>query len=542
MQEALGHLDRISHELEGHALYRWIGASHLKDSRRHYDCFVPLFGFVMSFPFYNERYLAYGAEEAGHEEGAPLKHAINAHVQEDRTHARLFLADFRKLGLDELWGTRRASSLMWALWVSPLLDPGRAVESQRIQELVGDEAETPAYRYLHLEQLEKDGNLLFSATTRKAVQVMEQTGITPVYFGMHHLERESGHVGGSESEQVTFSAEQTQRALRLVERKHALSVKMNDFMHQFVQKAEEAGGPGPLLSRERTERLRSVREQLAAYRAGHLPAPAWSPRPAHVTEQGELVAAWERHHADFMGHPFAELLRNAQGPEAAFALRCAALLFAPRISALHAFYLQDCRVEEPTTGPGAQTVDFLRRTFSTEAELFFHDWEVLGMDARIPWKPAELLEFWFFDKVYGRPEMEALHEFRRETLRVPNDPLLKYWALLSIHFMSRAFFGHLRALTERFAANNPVSEPLVYLEGTHHLLYGRMASDWRAPTCPTSLAHLPVTEEQRRAVSRMMEAFATYGRRQFDNLARALTTDRERFSFLRESQDASTFV
>jgi hypothetical protein len=276
-----------------------------------------------------------------------------------------------------------------------------------------------------------------------------------------------------------------------------------------------------------------VRERLAAYQAGQLPAPTWSPRPDLFTQQGDLIAAWHRHHADFVGHPFGERLREARGEEAAFALRCAALLFAPRISALHAFYLQDCRVEQPA--PGTQTVDFLSRTFSTEAELFFHDWDVLEMDARLPWKPAELLEFWFFDKVYGRPEMEALHEFRRETLRVPNDPLLKYWALMCVHFMSRAFFGHLRALTERFAAEHPERPPLVYLEGTHHLLYGQVAPDWKEPACPTSLAHLPATQEQRRAVLRMMETFATYGRRQFDALERALGTDRERFSFLRDA-------
>jgi hypothetical protein len=532
MQEALGHLDALSRELEGHALYRWIGDSHLRDTRRHYDCFIPLLGFVMSFPFYNERYLAFRKNEKESEQDAKLKDTINGHVQEDRTHARLFLADFRRLELDELWGTRRASSLMWALWLSPMLDPGRAVESQRIQEIVGHEAAEPAYRYLHVEQLEKDGHLLFSATTNQALQVRQQTGITPVYFGMHHLERESGHVGTPESEQVTFSAEQRERALRLVERKHALSVEMNDFMHRFVQTAEGAGGPGPLLTRERSERMRLVREQLEAYQAGRLPAPTWNPRPDTFTEQGDLIAAWHRHHADFVGHPISAMMREAQGKEALFMLRCAALLFAPRISALHTFYLQDCRVQEPATGPGTPTVDFLRRTFSTEAELFLHDWEVLGMDARIPWTPAELLEWWFFDKVYGRPEMEALHEFRRETLRAPNDPLLKYWALLSVHFMSRAFFGNLRMLTERFVADHPTSPPLIYLEGTHHLLYGQQAPDWREPTCPTSLAHLPATYAQRRAVLRMMDAFATYGRQQFDNLARAVSTDREHFAFL----------
>ncbi len=64
---------------------------------------------------------------------------------------------------------------------------------------------TTAYRYPHVEQLETDDHLLFSATTEAAERVEKQTGVTPVYFGLHHLDLETGHVGGSESEQVAFS-------------------------------------------------------------------------------------------------------------------------------------------------------------------------------------------------------------------------------------------------------------------------------------------------------------------------------------------------
>jgi hypothetical protein len=43
---------------------------------------------------------------------------------------------------------------------------------------------------------------------------------------------------------------------------------------------------------------------------------------------------------------------------------------------------------------------------------------------------------------------------------------------------------------------------------------------------------MPITVEQRDHILRMMDVFAVNGRKMFDNLAHALTTDREKFAFL----------
>ena len=147
--------------------------------------------------------------------------------------------------------------------------------------------------------------------------------------------------------------------------------------------------------------------------------------------------------------------------------------------------------------------------------------------------PAELLEWIFFDPTYGRLEMEALHELRRQAMRV-DDPVVRYWALMAVHSMSRPFFAATAPATAAFAREHPDGPPLVYLGGVHHLHYDEAVADWLAPDHPTSLGHLPVTDERRCRALELMDVVARVGRRQFDNLAAALTTDRSRFGFLRD--------
>src|SRR5512140_3176932 len=232
-----------------------------------------------------------------------MRDAITAHAREDRPHAKFFLHDLRALDLARLWGIERPSTLLWTLWVSPLLDPAQEVSSNRIRTLVDPRAEWPPFRYLHIEQLERDGNLLFTASTRKGEEVEQQTSIAPVYFAMHHLERETGHIGGAEFDSVALSDEQAAHAREIVEHKHADSVAMNDVMLRFAQKAEPLDKPGLLLVAEQDERLERVRGHLA----GTIETPTWDlPSPTYA-EQSELIAAYYRHHAEFVNHPFAAL-------------------------------------------------------------------------------------------------------------------------------------------------------------------------------------------------------------------------------------------
>lgn len=543
MKDSLDLLTAVSAELEDDPLYEWIASSHHTDPRRHYDSFIPILGFILTFPYYNDRYLAYhdpssldGATGSGRpQEVQALRDVINEHVREDCTHARLFLHDLRLLDLASIWGLERPSTALWTLWVSPMLNPAQAVLRRRIQPLVGENDAWPPFRYLHIEQLEQDGHLLFSAAAHKSRAIVEATGAAPLYFGEFHLDREAGHVGGAEFTDVVLSPAQAAHAKEIITRKHAASVEMNRIMHRFAVQAQEVDHAGVLLVREQEARLARTRQRIAEHAGGALPAPSWHIRPQEDTGQRDLIAAWQRHHDEFVHHPFAELLRAADGPEAAFALRCAALLFAARICSLHPFYLFDCRPADDTA-PGGNVVRFLCRTFSTEAQIFFHDWQVLQMDERLPWDMAMLLEWIFFDPTYGQPEMEALHEFRRETMRIDDDPLIKYWALMAVHFMSRAFFGATGPVTEAFARENPDLPPLVYFSGVHHLHYDEAASNWISPPHPTSLAGLPITDQQRRRILDLMDTFARVGRRQFDHLARALTIDRDRFGFLLESK------
>lgn len=535
MHHAIRYLDDVSKTLDDHQLFVWMTASRHRDPRRHYDSFVPCLGFILAFPFYNERYLRY--DRADNDSHADLCAAINEQAEEDRTHSRLFLRDLRNLDLARVWGIERPSTILWSVFASPMLAPFREMLGERIRCIVNEKNEWPPFRYLQMEELEHFGNQVFTASTKKAYEIEKQTGKPSIYFGEYHLDRESGHVGGIEFENIQLSGEEAAHAHQIIDSMHAATATMVDFMYEFSAKVEDADSAGAVLVKEQTEKLERVEQRVEDYLDGQVPVPEWrrarSEGPRTDESQNDLVAAWERHHATFSDHPFTALFRKAEGAEAGFALRCGALLFAPRICGLYDFYTYDCVLDEPTVGPGAETVQFLARMLATQSQVFFYDWEVLEMDERIPWQAPELLEWIFLDPVYGRPDMEAIHEFRREALRINNDPLIKFWAMMSVGMMARAFFREASVLAQRFADENPEHPPLAYLSNMRHLLYEDASPNWLDPGHPTDLAELPVTPAQRDYILRMMDVFATHGRRQFDNLVRALTTDRDKFAFLR---------
>lgn len=550
MLQAMSHLDELSAKLDDHQLYRWITSSRHEDPRRHLDWAVSGLLFIMAFPYYNERYLRYAraleAEDETPDEAAVnsgLRRVINAQAQEDRTHSRLFLRDIKAMHLDEVWSINRPSTALWSLFSSPMMSPFREVLSRRIRSVVNVDNSWPPFRYLNMEELEHFGNQVFQASASKAREIEKRYGIKSIYFGDYHLERESGHVGGNEFAKVDLTAEQEEHARGIIDFQHNATSQMADLFYEFASAVENAESAGAVLEREQNESLAHVAERVAEHQAGKVPRPAWKNAIAGITpvspeqaarglrDQSGLAAAWQEHHQTFLDHPYQSLFREAKGPEAAFALRCVSLLFGARICALHDFYKFDCRMEG-VTGPEADIIGFLGRTLSTQGHVFFHDWAVLDMDKRVPWQLPEMLEWIFLDPVYGRAEMEALHEFRREVLRINNSPVIKYWAIISVNFIARALFQAAKPLTDIFAKENPSLPPLVYFGSNRHLLYQDVEPNWIDPGHPTSLAHVPVTEQEHDYILKMMEVFDRYGQRQFDRLVRAMTTDRERFGFL----------
>ena len=548
MLQAMSHLDELSAKLDDHQLYRWITSSRHEDPRRHFDYAVPALLFIMAFPFYNEQYLRYARaldpdDDSATRINADLRRVINAQAQEDRTHARLFLRDLKHLNLTEVWAINRPSSALWSLFSSPMVAPFREVLSQRIRAIVNVDSQWPPFRYLNMEELEHFGNQVFQAVASKAREIEKRFGTKSIYFGDYHLERETGHVGGDEFAKVHLSDDQVTHARNIIDFQHKATSLMADLMYEFAASVENAESAGAVLEREQNECLAHVAERVADHVAGKIPRPAWKNAIDGVTpvsaadkakglrDQSELAKAWEEHHQSFLNHPFQALFREAKGREAAFALRCTALLFGARVCALHDFYKFDTVTDGPAT-PESEIVSFLGRTLATQGQVFFHDWAVLDMDKRVPWDLPEILEWIFLDPVYGRAEMEALHEFRREVLRINDSPVIKYWAIMSVNFISRAMFGAAKPLTAMFAEDNPSLAPLVYLGSQRHLLYEDVEPNWIDPGHPTSLAHVPITEQENEYILKMMEVFDRYGQRQFDRLVRAMTTDRARFEFL----------
>jgi len=72
---------------------------------------IPILGFVLAFPYYNERYLTYPERDALD----VVRDVIDDHAREDATRAALFLDDLRRLDLARVWGIeqrRRVLHLM----------------------------------------------------------------------------------------------------------------------------------------------------------------------------------------------------------------------------------------------------------------------------------------------------------------------------------------------------------------------------------------------------------------------------------------------
>lgn len=528
MEHALRHLANRTAELKTHPLYVRMTDSRPADARRSYDNFVPILGFILTFPYYNTRYLRYRADKTASDALPALRHAIDEHAREDATHARLFLRDLRALGLDAVWGLDRPSTWLWCLWVSPRFDAVFDAQSRRLRALLRPTDSWPAFRFLHVEQLESDGHLLFSASTAQAARIREHCGVEPVYFGSHHLARESGHADAAPIDGIELDGAESAHAAGLVDALHDVSVRINDEMESFSRDCATLGSCGELLHREQARSLARVSALVSAHDRGGLPDPGWSVRPRPSSRHPALVARWQAHHATFINHPFQRAMHeHALRGGAAFALRCALLLFANRICSLHLFYRFDCGGQADPDDAVARSAHAIRTAFATEAELFFHDWDVLEMDRLIPWRVDELLAWWFLDAEYGRPEMEALHEFRRQALSHHDDPAVALWAIASVHFMSSAFFAATRPLAQEFARTRPDAPRLVYLEGIHHLL-----RDTTSPAPDVVVADVALTRAQELAVERVMDEFAACGVRQFDRLARALTADRRRFDFL----------
>jgi hypothetical protein len=179
-------VDEWRDRIEDHPLHHWLVADDGVQPERKLWFSLYFANFIMYFRELNLYHISYRDDRSldAHRE------SLSAHADEDMTHSKLFMRDFKTLGWDDLLGWRPSEVLHWLF--SSEVNAHLRRRTTAITKLV-IEAQDPMVRYAVVESIEACGNALFRHTERVAERYAARTGRELVYWGAFHLARETGH-------------------------------------------------------------------------------------------------------------------------------------------------------------------------------------------------------------------------------------------------------------------------------------------------------------------------------------------------------------
>ena len=138
---------------------------------------------------------------------------INVHTEEDDHHWQWFLEDVAKLGFDQSMSSMDWLSLLWHEQTAPT----RLITYNLVSLLRPLES---VLRLVVMESIEETGNVFFGALAQAADEFQRKTGTELRFFGSYHLDKESGHLVGSDHRNlaaIELSDAQRAEGLRLVD-------------------------------------------------------------------------------------------------------------------------------------------------------------------------------------------------------------------------------------------------------------------------------------------------------------------------------------
>jgi len=187
--------------------------------------------FVLTFSEFNRRGLHKEAPS-----GDWIQRAVNKHAAEDARHYAWFLKDLQSLGYDFPCNFTQAVEFIWS-------ERGREARALGYAILSSIENAEPEARLVVIETIESMGNVWLEATLVAARKHPQWTKL--IYFGQHHLDRETGHAIGSEHDQVAGVMLSEEQRSRLVPMVHKLYDRMEAFNTELLQRVDAAYGSGP---------------------------------------------------------------------------------------------------------------------------------------------------------------------------------------------------------------------------------------------------------------------------------------------------------
>ncbi|GJD21495.1 hypothetical protein RIVM261_064510 [Rivularia sp. IAM M-261] len=185
MKEVLKLIETKKRQFSQLALFKYMQDTSIDPRQRlaWAPCFAPV-----AMPFTDLLRNDFRREPANCE----LQEIINKHTYEDETHYIWFLDDLKRLGFNE---SQSFTDNLQFFWGSET-EKTRQV-CYRISHLIYKA--DPVTILAVIESIEATGHVIFSHSTPAAMELQKITKQPYVYFGQHHLSRETGHTMGTES-------------------------------------------------------------------------------------------------------------------------------------------------------------------------------------------------------------------------------------------------------------------------------------------------------------------------------------------------------
>lgn len=372
---------------------------------------------------------------------------INLGTLEDEKHSKMFLEDWRKLGLDTRLGWRTSDTLWW-LFLSADQETFRRSGIEFIR-LVVDDGDDALIRFGHSEAGEATGHVMLSNTARVAATLSARTGLEYRYFGPYHLDLESGHVGNTEGvfETVVLDPMRRERAAEACQRMFGI---FDGIFDGFLDYATTYLDTGTVPHRPRLPAL--ARADWTA------PALVISPKDAN---DNELLLHIEERKDRLRAHPFYEWLRNDQRSPTA-KLRQFIPMWVMDILGYRDLTKYAMTFAEPANA-AEHAVNAWASRLSEHSKLFVSDWDALDLDQVLNHTASDALEWLFFDADMDLHRQNMI-EFAKIALR-HSDPVLRWWMLVALESTGEEFFAQTQPLA--LAAEAETGGRLDYLAGRH---------------------------------------------------------------------------
>ncbi len=432
--------------LAAHPFFAWIRDTEVPVGIK-LDIAPIMANFVMNFRDMNLWFIRFAGVSNRFEQ------VINGNTEEDETHSRLFIEDWRKLRLDEKLGWR-ASDTLWWLFQAAETEPFRGYAFDFARMTVLDRGD-PLLRFAHSEAGEACGNAFFSAISPVAAALQRETQLDYRYFGDYHLERERGHVIASEGlfDRQELDPARRARGLALANAMFDIFFGMHDCFHAYARNYVEGG----IVPRRKRVPLPPMRPRPAAQAAQEQPA---SGRNAEV--QGAL----ERRKARTARHPFYAWLQ-AGGPVSPLSrLRRFIPMWVMDIMGYRDLNRYALSFKSPQT-PEERAFNGWVQALETHSALFLNDWDALGMDAALDWSASDTLQFLFLDP---GTDVHRSNIARFTRLAIAHESsALRFWLLEALEASGEAFFANTRLLAESVERSTAIR--LDYLADRHYLAH-----------------------------------------------------------------------